>query len=182
MSLTRIHQRARPHLVLVDSDLRVVHYETAALALLEGICGAALPDRLPAAVETSVRAALSHGLDQDNQHHVSVMPAPELIVHISRVHGGGSSFLALLLEREKRRAPLTSAARRYAFTKREREVLRLIMRGMNASDIAEELSISQSTVTGYFKGLLRKTQARSRSEMVAKVLGWDDSDTAAATF
>jgi hypothetical protein len=66
------------------------------------------------------------------------MPAPSLIVHI----------------------PLASAARRFAFTKRERA----------------DLSISQSTVTGYFKILLRKTESRNRSEMVAKVLGWDEND------
>jgi two-component system nitrate/nitrite response regulator NarP len=76
---------------------------------------------------------------------------------------------------------LASAARRFGLTKREREVLLLIMRGMHASDIAEQLSISQSTVSGYFKGLLRKTEARSRSEMVAKVLGWDDSDMLSAS-
>ncbi len=180
MSLAGIRQRARPYLVLVDSDLRLVHYESAALALLKEF-GQTSPDRLPSAVETSVRAALAHGFDEANQHHATVMPAPSLIVHISRVQGGGSNYLALLLEREKRRAPLISASRRFSFTKRERDVLLLIMRGMHASDIAAELSISQSTVNGYFKGLLRKTQARSRSEMVAKVLGWDDSDPVSAS-
>jgi|SRR5579884_88342 len=171
-----IRQRAKPHLLVIDASFNIIHYERAALRLLEDLFGTAAPSRLPAAVESAVRDVLAHGFDDERAQHATVMPARSLVVHISRVHGGGGSFFALLLQRESRRAPLASAARRYALTKREREVLQLIMRGMHAADIAKQLSISQSTVTGYFKGLLRKTEARSRSEMVAKVLGWDDSD------
>lgn len=179
MSLARIRQRERPHLVLVDSDLHIIHYETAALNLLSEALGPSPPGRLPALLESSVGAALFGGLGEDATH-ATIMPIPSLIVHVSRVHGGGSTFLALLIEKEKRRAPLSSASRKFSFTKREREVLRLILRGMHAADIAKELSISQTTVSGYFKGLMRKTESKSRSEMVAKVLGWDDSDALSA--
>ncbi len=149
----RIKQRARPYLLLLDADLRIVHYENAALTLLADVCGPAPEARLPRVVEQSVTAAVARGLDRAD-HHATIMPAPSLIVHI----------------------PLASAARRFALTKREREVLQLIMRGLQAPDIAADLSISQSTVTGYFKVLLRKTESRNRSEMVAKVLGWDEND------
>ncbi len=132
-------------------------------------------DRLPPIIEHSVRAAISSAL-QDADRHMMISPAGSLIVHISRVYGEGGSFVALLIERESRRAPLASAARRFELTKREREVLELILRGMHASDIADKLTISQSTVTGYFKGLLRKTRSKSRTEMVAKVLEWDGGD------
>ncbi len=175
-----IRQRALPHLIIIDADFQIVHYETAALRLLEDLCGAAPEGRLPRAIESSVRSALAQNFDADTVQHATIMPIPSLLVHISRIHGGGSSFFALLLQRELRRAPLASATRRFALTKRESEVLQLVMRGMHATDIAQQLSISQSTVTGYFKGLLRKTQARNRSEMVAKVLGWEDGDISSA--
>ncbi|HZZ64661.1 MAG TPA: helix-turn-helix transcriptional regulator [Candidatus Baltobacteraceae bacterium] len=169
-----IKQRARPRLLLVDDDLRIVQYEAAALALLDEMCGLAETGRLPAPVETAVVKAVR---DIDEQHHhATVMPVPALIIHISRVHGSDRSFFALMLERASRRAPVASAVRRYSLTNREREVLELIMRGLHAPDIATELSISPTTVTGYFKGLLRKTESKSRAEMIAKVLGWDEGD------
>lgn len=171
-----IRQRARPRLLLVDRNLRVVQYEAAALSLLEEVCGPAEPERLPELVENALARALSGELDHGH-HYATIMPAPSLIIHISRVQGRDSSFLALLLERASRRAPLATAARRYALTKREQQVLELIMRGLHGSDIAEALSISPTTVTGYFKGLLRKTESKSRAEMIAKVLGWEESDT-----
>jgi DNA-binding CsgD family transcriptional regulator len=61
-------------------------------------------------------------------------------------------------------------------------VLRLAMRGLHAPDIAQKLSISPATVSGYFKDLLRKTQTRNRSEMIAKVLDWDDPDAIAESL
>ncbi len=134
-----IRRRAKPHLLLVDSDLQIVHYESAALNMLGELAGEAPERRLPAPVETAVRAALErHGAEADLRQ-ATVMPVPSLIIHISRVQGGHGSFFALLLERESRREPLSAAARRYALTKREREVLLLIIRGLHAADIAEEL-------------------------------------------
>lgn len=170
-----IRQRARPRLLLVDSTFRIVQYETAALTLLHELFGAFEPNRLPAAVERALAKAGAHEM-VNHQHHLTVMPVSTLIIHVTPIHGGESSFFALLLERASRRAPLAAAARQYALTKREREVLGLAMRGMHAPEIAEALSISPTTVTGYFKILLRKTQSKSRAEMIAKVLGWDESD------
>jgi hypothetical protein len=50
----RIKQRARPYLFLLDADLRIVHYENAALTLLADVCGPAPEARLPRVVEQSV--------------------------------------------------------------------------------------------------------------------------------
>ncbi len=173
----RVRQRARPYLILVDSHLRVVHYEPAALKLLEEICPSESPGSLPAAIQRAVHDVVS--ADRGTEPQSSIMPVPSLVVHVSHVFGGGRSFYALLLERESRRAPVDSASRRFSLTRREREVLRLMLRGLHASDIAENLGISRATVSGYFKDLLRKTEARSRSEMIAKVLDWEDPDPAA---
>jgi DNA-binding NarL/FixJ family response regulator len=165
-------------LILVDANMRVVHYEPAAFELLGQLCPPETPGSLPNAIKNAVRSALPPN-SAPTQTPLTVVPVPALIVHISHVFGGDSSFYALLLERESRRAPVDSAARRFSLTRREREVLRLMMRGLKASDIAKALSISRATVSGYFKDLLRKTAARSRSEMIAKVLDWEDAEAAA---
>lgn len=172
---SKIRRRKRPYFILLDSKLQIIHYEAAALALLEELCDAATPPRLPAAIDAALRSALRK-MNPRNDERFTMTPLPKLIVHVSRVYGGDSSFFALLVERESHRAPVESAAGRFSLTAREREVLRLAMRGLHAPDIAQTLSISPTTVSGYFKDLLRKTQTRNRSEMIAKVLDWDDPD------
>jgi two-component system nitrate/nitrite response regulator NarL len=52
-------------------------------------------------------------------------------------------------------------------TKREREVLTLLVRGSSGADIAEELSISKNTVRTHIQSILTKLQVHSRLEAVA---------------
>jgi DNA-binding CsgD family transcriptional regulator len=77
-----------------------------------------------------------------------------------------------MLEPFRSRDTVRVAARRYALTKREHEVLMLILEGANAAEIAGALHISEHTVQGYFKRLLKKTGSRNRAAMVANVLEW----------
>ncbi len=52
-------------------------------------------------------------------------------------------------------------------TKRQREVLVLLARGLSQSEIAETLSIAPRTVASHIEGILRAFNARSRAEAVA---------------
>ncbi len=55
-------------------------------------------------------------------------------------------------------------------TEREREVLTLMVTGMNNSEIAEKLVVSRSTVKYHVSNILSKLQATSRTEAVAYAL------------
>jgi FixJ family two-component response regulator len=52
------------------------------------------------------------------------------------------------------------------------QILILVLEGANASEVAAALVISEHTVHGYFKRLLKKTRSRNRAAMVANVLEW----------
>jgi two-component system nitrate/nitrite response regulator NarL len=52
-------------------------------------------------------------------------------------------------------------------TKREREVLALLVRGLSGPDIANELAISRNTVRTHIQSILTKLQVHSRLEAVA---------------
>jgi NarL family two-component system response regulator LiaR len=52
-------------------------------------------------------------------------------------------------------------------TERERDVLRLMVTGMNNSQIADQLVVSRSTVKYHVSNILSKLQATSRTEAVA---------------
>ena len=59
-------------------------------------------------------------------------------------------------------------------TRREKQVLELLLLGMSSRKIAEELNISRQTVDKHRKNMLKKTGIRSSAEMVVKALkeGW----------
>ena len=52
-------------------------------------------------------------------------------------------------------------------TERERDVLRLMVTGMNNSQIADQLVVSRSTIKYHVSNILSKLQATSRTEAVA---------------
>jgi DNA-binding CsgD family transcriptional regulator len=93
--------------------------------------------------------------------------------------GADEKLFALSLEIDAARNGLTRAARRFQLTRRESEVLALILEGCSASEIGSSLHIAENTVQGYFKRLLSKTNSRNRPSMVANVLDWDRSRPAA---
>jgi DNA-binding CsgD family transcriptional regulator len=59
----------------------------------------------------------------------------------------------------------------YATTRREQEVCLELLAGRSTAEIAERLFISSHTVQDHLKSLFDKVGARSRSELVGKVLG-----------
>jgi DNA-binding NarL/FixJ family response regulator len=94
------------------------------------------------------------------------------VLRVSRLSGISQNFIAVVCETRARRGDLDRVARKFSLTRREQEVLGLILHGWRAIEIAEELMIAETTVQDYFKQLLRKTKSKNRSEMIARVLGW----------
>jgi DNA-binding CsgD family transcriptional regulator len=58
---------------------------------------------------------------------------------------------------------------RYGVSRREQEVMRLLLEGRGTSEMASRLSISQHTVRDHLKRLYRKTGTRSRCELLSVV-------------
>lgn len=56
-------------------------------------------------------------------------------------------------------------------TPRERDVIRLVAQGANTRQIAGELYLSPATVRTHVRNAMVKTQARTRAQLVAIVLG-----------
>jgi DNA-binding CsgD family transcriptional regulator len=95
------------------------------------------------------------------------------ILRVVRVIGDDGTMFILSIEEDRNHSSLLRAARRHELTRRETEVLGLILDGSSAGEIAEALASSEHTVHGYFKRLLYKTGARNRVSMVAEILDWN---------
>lgn len=57
----------------------------------------------------------------------------------------------------------------YGLTAREVDIVGYLVRGLASSDIAAELHLSTHTVRDHVKALLRKSGARTRGELVARL-------------
>lgn len=93
----------------------------------------------------------------------------ELTEAIRQVHGGETyitpSFAAKVVV-GLRQATQKRSVPRIVFSKREEEVLRLLLRGSTNKEIADALTISDKTVKHYMTVLIQKLNVRNRVEVV----------------
>jgi DNA-binding NarL/FixJ family response regulator len=130
--------------------------------------------RLAPELEAAVREAARGWIVGDAIPEKSTFSIPPShIVRAQPMDGAGGHFLALTIEHRRERRALARARKRFELTPREQQVLRFILEGAQANEIAAALHIAESTVQGYFKRLLAKTRSRNRAAMVALVLDWN---------
>jgi DNA-binding CsgD family transcriptional regulator len=168
-------KRDRVKLIVVDSECRVVfdsiepaEYE---LRLLLS------DDRknFRGGVETIVASLLNDCLRNHERHSRIAFLDPQRFVRVTRLDGSDGSLFAVTVESVRGGDSLSRATRKFQLTPREIDVLALILEGASATETAETLKIAETTVQGYYKRLLSKTNSRNRPAMVANVLDWRGS-------
>lgn len=112
--------------------------------------------------------------------YVTKRSAPEELIDAVRgAHRGYNALspdAATRLVRSLHRTPDSGAS---SLTPREREVWRLLGRGMSNAEIAETLSITPRTTKFHVGNLLRKIQAKSRTEAASMAHRLGVADTPA---
>ncbi len=91
--------------------------------------------------------------------------ADELASAIRAAHAG-FSMLSPGATRTANKPVEPSPEQKYSLTARELEILRQMVAGLNNTMIAEELTVSPSTVKTHVSNILRKFEATSRAEVV----------------
>jgi DNA-binding CsgD family transcriptional regulator len=77
--------------------------------------------------------------------------------------------VAIFVDVFTRRGSVFEAAKRFGLTKRESEVLLLLISGKANSEVAERLCVAESTVGDHVKSVMRKLGASKRMELISKV-------------
>ena len=115
-------------------------------------------DRILAAVRAGAQGYLLKGAPRD-----------EIFQAIRVVHGGGSLLQPVVASRLMRQVSNDTQTRIGigSLTEREREVLRLLMRGLQNKEIAHELVVTERTVKFHVSSILTKLGAGNRTEAVA---------------
>jgi DNA-binding CsgD family transcriptional regulator len=163
----------RAAFVIVDTNCRV-KYVSSADDRSHGDLSSIILNRakLQPEVETFIRGiAADRGAESPSTR--AALLQGDRVLRVVRVVGGDGTMFVLSVEEDRNHDSLLRAARRHQLTRRETEVLSLILDGCSAGEIAQMLALSEHTVQGYFKRLLEKTGARNRVSMVAGMFDWD---------
>ncbi|WP_184339161.1 response regulator [Prosthecobacter vanneervenii] len=102
----------------------------------------------------------------------SAKPA-EIVAGIRQAYAGGaplSQEIARMLIQSFQAPAKTERKRMPGLTPRESEILDLLAKGMVPKEVADQLSLSYSTVRDYLKAVYAKLHVRSRTEAVLKYL------------
>jgi DNA-binding NarL/FixJ family response regulator len=100
-------------------------------------------------------------------------------LQVRSVTSGAAQALMCLLPPTEPRPPVPAPynvvaalpARANQLSRRQGEVLRLALHGMDTRAIASELVIAHSTAEDHLKALLAKTGSASRHQLLARALG-----------
>jgi DNA-binding CsgD family transcriptional regulator len=163
---------------VLDRDLHIVMTWSAQDQRRAALTGMStqLADRLPAILEDTVRE-LTAGWQRDPATHLPgvARPVPFLVVRTQPVAGPAGLCIGVRIDRFEPENSLVGPALRFHITPRELEVLALLLDGAKLDEIAGALNITASTVQDHIKSMVEKSESRNRTELIARVLGWEKS-------
>jgi DNA-binding CsgD family transcriptional regulator len=132
-----------------------------------------IAERLPPVLERSVRELTASWATNVVKEPGIARPVPFLVVRTQPMTGPAGLFVGVRIDRFRPPNSLTEAAGRFHISPREAQVLALLLDGDHLDQIADQLKITSSTVQDHIKSMLDKTESRNRSELIARILGWE---------
>jgi DNA-binding NarL/FixJ family response regulator len=164
-TLELARRRRVPDLYILDRSYRVV------MSWASGRGTDSLIDSTRATLIESVDRVVRRVTAKARGMESFAMASPSLMLRIVELDGPAGGHIGVFAEPFQSRDALREASRRYHITRRETEVLQLLVQGAATGEIASALSIQETTVQDHIKNIAAKTNSRSRTEIVAKILG-----------
>lgn len=165
---------------VLDSDLQIVLAWTSENERRIALTGlhTRIAERLPAVLEDTVRELTAAWSKDSLKASSAAHPVPFLVVRTQPMSGPAGLFIGVRIDRFQPPNSLTGAASRFHISPREVQVLALLLDGNHLDEIARQLHITSSTVQDHIKSMLDKTESGNRSELIARVLGWESTPSA----
>jgi DNA-binding CsgD family transcriptional regulator len=161
---------------VLDYELRVVLTLGLDIERIDESTGVPgiIADRLPQFLENTVQK-LTATWSQPGAERASrqARPVPFLVVRTLPVSGPLGSFIGVRIQRLNAPNSLRDAAARFHISVREVQVLELLLGGQHLSEIGAKLFITSSTVQDHIRSMIDKTGSRNRSDLIARILGWE---------
>jgi DNA-binding CsgD family transcriptional regulator len=176
----RLPPAAEGAFYVLDADLQIVlawsSEDERHVALTE--VHTRIGEHLPVVLEQTVRELTAAWSGDAVKQPGVAHPVPFLVVRTHPMSGPAGLFVGVRVDRYRPPNSLTTAAARFHITPRELQVLALLLDGQHLDAIAKQLFITSSTVQDHIKSMLDKTESRNRSELIARVLGWESASHA----
>jgi DNA-binding CsgD family transcriptional regulator len=96
------------------------------------------------------------------------------VMRIVPLTGTNAGYVALFIESPGRRGAIPSVTKNFGLTRREAEVLPLILRGATNSGIADILCVAESTIGDHVKNIMRKMHTTKRIGILHKAFNLED--------
>jgi DNA-binding CsgD family transcriptional regulator len=157
-------RRISPSFLIFDRDFTIVMRSPE--LDLDGMLSPQFVERMTAALRRTAAERADGGLTFEPIDD-------ETVLRIVPLAGERFDSTAVFIERIEDRGSVTSAAVQYSLTRRESEVLSLVVHSRTSAEIAERLSITEATVGDHVKSLMRKMKCTRRSELIARVYHLD---------
>lgn len=173
-SLTTSLDCSRIGLILTDKSARLIYANQAAkrfitagggIRVADGRLSAKCRDKQGSLREflNNVSDSLAIGIETKSG---AVSP-----VGVRCIQAKGRNLIALFVNDPESATPPTEWLQDvYRMTKREAEVGALLAQGLNVSEVAEELQLSETTIKSYCKDVFSKLEVRRKPDLV-KILG-----------
>ncbi len=170
-----IDDRREGAFYVLDRDLAIVLALTSEDERRLALTGlpTRIAERLPTLIEQTVRELAAAWSTTAPKPTGLARPVSFLVVHAQPMSGPSGLFIGVHIDRFQPPNSLTGAASRYHISPRELQVLALILDGNHLEQIATHLAITSSTVQDHIRSMLEKTDSGNRSELIARVLGWE---------
>jgi DNA-binding CsgD family transcriptional regulator len=167
-----------PGLLLLADDLSVVATTPAAERWLTEIGEADFPSHkaLPNPVSAvagrllALERGFDSGVDLIPRLRLQTASGHWLVLHASRLASQGSQGqIAVIFEVAQPAEIAPLIVKIYDLSKRESEIMQLVVRGLSTAEISETLHISANTVQDHLKAIFEKVGVRSRRELVGQL-------------
>jgi DNA-binding CsgD family transcriptional regulator len=167
-----------PGVVVLDSDLRAVSWTAGAREWMGALPLAGLFTTwgiLPATVYPI--AALARSANGSTSAHALERTADGRWVRIeaAQLEGQPNVQIAVTLRAATSTETFDLLCRAYALSRRERDVIAALLRGLDTRAVSARLCISPHTVQDHLKSMFQKTGAHSRRELLAHFNGATDT-------
>lgn len=100
----------------------------------------------------------------------------DTILRIFPLRGGLSSCCIAFVDSFSRQTPVLLSSRKFGLRKRESNFLPLLLAGLTNVKMAANLFLAESTVADHIKSSIRKTNAKRRSDAIARICNFGDED------
>jgi DNA-binding CsgD family transcriptional regulator len=163
---------------ILDRDFQIVLAWTAEEQRRVALTGlrTRVADRLPAVLEEAVRELIAGWRTEAGAPKSGIAhPVPFLVVRTEPMSGPAGLFIGVRIDRFKPPNSLRGPAARFHISPRELQVLALLLDGAKLDEISRKLQIAYSTIAHHIRSMIDKTGSRNRTELIARVLGWENT-------